>query len=237
MKHADLLKMAGGDVRVAEMIRAIPQSLLDAGTLITYKPGQEMVHANDVVRSAYFLLTGEVEASIETYDGKMSTYLTIRPPTVISDLEIMSSMPHYVATITVTGKTLVFKCGAEAFLSAIRTHIDLLWQVTSQSARNNFSISFNNGQVVFRSSTDKTMHRLIQYCRAHPPAADRCTVVGKTRQALASELAISIKTVNRSLSQLKAEGFISIEQRKITIDQQQHARMEEYWREQIAYMD
>lgn len=213
------------NLKVAEMLRVIPHRLMECSFLASYSAGSYIVEVGDQVKWAFFMLSGEVNVSISTVEGQISTYLIMRPPTVISDLEVLCGKNEYLASVTAGTDCKMLVCPVGPFCEELQKDVALLWQVASGASQNNHNLAYNNGQIVYRSGVEKVAYYLLHYCAEEPPHGRQAIKLEKTQGEIASELALSSKTVSRSLGWLRAKGYLSIYKKKVTIDENQYQRL------------
>lgn len=227
MERRILEEYARGDEGLGAMLAAIPQRLLDCSALVRTPTGNDIVRVGERVEYAHFLLAGETNVSISTEEGQVSTYLIMRPPTVISDLEVLCGKEHYLASVTAGTDCVTMKCPAGPFLEELHRDVGFLWQVASGACQNNHNLAYNNGQIVYRTGLEKVAYYLLHYCMERPPKGRRKVILEKTQGDVASELAMSAKTVSRSLRCMKEEGYLSIDKKKVVIDEAQYEKLRE----------
>lgn len=78
------------------------------------------------------------------------------------------------------------------------------------------------GNNIYQLGINKVIIYLIKYYQKTLKDTDNLIIVNRSRQIIASEIGISIKTVNRSVSSLKKMGLIDIENGKIKISEDQY---------------
>ena len=135
----------------------------------------------------------------------------------------------YIANVSAVTKCTLLCCPIADFVSLLRADIDFLWTISTMLAHKNFDLSYGRGHAAFRSSQEKTMLYLLQYCAQCPPKEQFPTVVHKTRSAMAGEIILSQKTVDRCLNQLQEEGYISIVKGKVSINAEQYRALSDAW--------
>lgn len=226
MERKVLEDYAKGDRALAAMVTAVPQRLLECSVLVATPAGEDIVSVGEMVEYAFFLLAGETNVSISTEEGQVSTYLIMRPPTVISDLEVLCGKERYLASVTAGTDCVTMKCPVAPFLEELHRDVDFLWQVASGASQNNHNLAYNNGQIVYRTGVEKVAFYLLHYCMEKPPRSRSKVVLEKTQGEVASALAMSAKTVSRSLHCLREEGYLSIDKKRVVIDEKQYEKLQ-----------
>lgn len=215
------------DERLRPLLEQLPTALLECSRLVRLHADQTLVLRNEPVERVYYILEGELAVCNATSEGKFSVWLTMQAPTVVSDLELLSETGYYAANVLTVTDCVALCCSAADFTALLDRDGGFFRKIATMVAKKNFLISHGRGNAAFRSSQEKTALFLLQYCSLHPPGPGAPTVVAKTRPAIASEVIVSQKTLDRSLVRLKEEGCISILRGKIHISVQQYGRLQE----------
>lgn len=229
MGGLDLFCFAQRDPNVAEFLSKIPSELIAAGQLVSIPAGQVVVWQEDPVQYAYFLLSGELVTFGETEDGKKSSFITLDAPSVLSDLELLANIPNYASSVMAATDCTVLRCAAALVSRYLDTDLPFLRMTAALCNRKTYDSSFYRGKSAFRSSLDRAAIYLLRHCTQHPPEPGRPTAVPKTRQAIASELIMSVKTVDRCLLRLQEMNCLSIVRGKVRISPAQYALLTKTW--------
>lgn len=211
------------------VLRLLPPATQTASQLVTFSLGQTIAFRDAPVEYAYLLLEGEVNVYNITYEGKYSTWMIMTAPVVISDLEMLSGNQRYAANVGAATSCTALQMDVSAFVRSMRKNIELLWFVSSGMAKKTFVSSHNRGYSVSCSSLEKTVIYLLQQCAQNPPATDAPTIIQKTRPQIASEIGVSLKTLERCVNQLRDQNSVSIIRGKIHISTEQFHHIEHAW--------
>lgn len=222
----DISSLTQQDERLRPLLEELPARLLACSRLVRLHADQTLVLRNDPVERVYYILEGELAVCNATSEGKFSVWLTMQAPTVVSDLEILSQTGYYAANVLTVTDCTALCCSAADFTALLDDDGAFFRKIATMVAKKNFLISHGRGNAAFRSSQEKTALYLLQYCALRPPAPGAPTVISKTRPAIASEVIVSQKTLDRSLVRLKEEGCISIVRGKIHVTVQQYERLQ-----------
>lgn len=225
----DLSRFAQRDPKIADFLSKIPASLLEAGQLVNYSAGQVLVWQEDPVQYAYFLLNGELVTFGETEDGKKSNFITLDAPSMLSDLELLAGIANYAANVMAGTDCTVLRCAAPLVSRYLDTDLPFLRAVSALCNRKTYDSSYYRGKSAFRSSLDQAAIYLLRYCSQHPPKPGQDTVISKTRQAISSELIMSVKTVDRCLLQLQDRDCLTIVHGKVHVSEAQYRALKQDW--------
>lgn len=223
----DLNSLSPQDARLRPTLAQLPPQLLAASRLVRLSADQTVVMRNDAVEKVYYILEGELAVCNETSEGKFSVWLSMQAPTVISDLEILSETDFYAANVLTVTDCVALCCSVDDFRKLLHSDMDFMWKIATMVAKKNFLISHGRGNTAFRTSQEKAALFLLQYCAVHPPRPGAPTAVIKTRPAIASEVIVSQKTLDRSLNKLEEDGYIDIVKGKVHISVEQYKLLQE----------
>lgn len=225
----ELEQLAARSPKVGELLGRLPERLMEVSRLVTARAGQVFLLRGAAVEFGYLLLEGEMYVFNETPDGKASYWLTMHAPTSVSDIEVLSGQETYIANVSAVTDCALLQCPIGTFVDLLHRDIDFLWTISTMLARKNFDLSYGRGHAAFRSSLEKTMLYLLQYCAQYPPTELAPTVVHKTRSVMAGEIILSQKTVDRCLIQLQEEGYLTIVKGKVSISPEQYGALAAAW--------
>ena len=225
----DLSSYRKDDPNLEEFFAKVPQAVIDEGQIVSFPAGHVIVRQEERVDYAYFLLTGELVTFSETEDGKKSSFITLDPPSMLSDLELLAEVPTYAADVMASTNCTVLRCPAALVAEWLDRDLPFLRTISELCNRKTYDSSYYRGKSAFRSSLDKVAIYLLRWCSLHTPGQGRAAVVTKTRQTMSSELIMSAKTVDRCLQQLQEQECLSIVRGKVHIDEAQYARLVERW--------
>lgn len=212
-----------------EFLHQLPAEVFQTAQLIQLPAGSTVVGRYDRVEYAYFVLRGDLFVCNETQDGKISTWLTMQAPTIVSDLEILSEGEQYVANVIAASDCQLLRVPRAEFSAQLHRSNDFLWFVAGIVAKKTAMLCQNHSCAAFCSSLERTALFLLQYCARWPCAADGETVVHRTRPLIASEVGVSQKTLDRCLVRLREMDCLSIVRGKVHITAKQYAALLEEW--------
>lgn len=210
------------DNKIQAYIAELPSGLVKSGTLMQLPANYTLALRTTSVDYAYIALSGELSVLSETKEGKSYSWLILSPFTVISDLEILSGNLIYAATVVTTQETVVLRVTVNDFITYLTTNLQFAQKIIHNFASNTYRNTYNRGNHIYKTGFDKVALYLLMYCSDNPPTPAIPTVVQKTQQTIAIELAVSIKTITRSIKRLKCEGYISTTKGKILISSDQY---------------
>lgn len=142
----------------------------------------------------------------------------------IGEVTILAGMERTSVTIeAVTDNVVAYisRKDAERWLSE---DIHILGLASRHTAFKLYRSSYNNGTKLFYPPSYLLLDYLVKYGRQNgidSPKPPRSVTVARTRQMLQEEIGVNVKTLNRTISQLKEEGYFTICKGKISFNRDQ----------------
>lgn len=222
-----------------------PDSFLPNLMLKSYPANETLISTDDSCSCIYILLKGRLQGIEERVSDTEYRFMEIPAIEIIGDFEIFSQAPARFITLTTLERSLCLIIPAKAYLAWIKEdshalfiRIQMLvtqWMMQTRSDRKNF----------FLDNRTRVLQLLYHECSVFPspagpassgkPSPSRSSMGGKspaagytvrdTRSMLAARIGCSVRTVNRIVSQLCEEGYISLVHGKIHISPEQLLKM------------
>lgn len=231
MDIKSLEKYSENNPKLADLIMVLPQELLNVSSIIGLGKNAVLVQRNDPVEYGYILLKGKLSAFNQTFDGKFSVLAAMYPPEVVSDLEVLAEKDSFAANVMADEESELLIYPVALFRQVLFEDLPFLLKISQMQARKSFHISNLRGQQALYGSTEKIVSYLVQYCAEHQPTPKREIGVDVTRQQLASQMVIGIKTLYRGLIRLQDQGYITVRRGRIRISYSQYQRLLKRWKE------
>ena len=206
---------------------SIQQELKENGAAVTVDKGSVLVFRGDTLKFAYIMLKGELGIVYDAKEGKSHLYNCLMPFKIISDIEVLADEDKYCSTVIAEKDSLLFRIPIRIFRHCMETCPEFSREVIRTFASCAYQISMKRGFQAYGSATQRLAIHLTMTAAVRPPNETNPFVVDKTRQTLAEELELSVKTINRSIDTLKADGYLSIRGGKINIGKKQYEMMKE----------
>lgn len=202
------------------IFQEIPERLQKSAVLMSMKKGNILIQKGEKTEYAYYIVSGKVYVQAAFLNGNVYQFSYLEKGEYISDVEVLSGIYRNVSTLIAAEDIQVLKIPVAAFAEELQANKEFLYYVSMHMARKMYSSSYERGQNLFKKGIFKVVLYLIRYYETE--AGEKKTVkIRKTRPVIASEIGISIKTLNRSVQQLYKEQQVSIDKGKITINEEQ----------------
>lgn len=217
----ELYEVLSKDRETQEFLKKIPETLRRLEIPVMFEKGTTVILKDDKTSYAYFVLSGSLLVQTELLDGNEYRFSNMENHSVIADLEVLSGMYVNAVTVEAEEDTLALRVPIEDFAAELRTNIDFLYMVSSQMAKKMFASSYNRGKNLYKRGIDKVISYLVDHYEANCLDEDYF-VIENTREEIASELGVNVRTVNRSIQSLKEKKMVGIYFGKIRISRKQY---------------
>ena len=150
----------------------------------------------------------------------------------IGEVTILAHMPRTSVSIEAVEDCFVAyisRRDAEHWLSIDH---NLLSLVAEKVAYKLYRSSYHNGLKLFYPPSYLLLDYLTKYAHSYHIRPEHTITITKTRQMLQEEIGINVKTLNRTIMQLKKEEFFILCKGKITFNYSQYLKMMEYLEEE-----
>lgn len=198
----------------------LSKRLYQSSVPVFIRKGGILIQKGEKTECAYYIVSGKVYVQSEFLDGNIYQFSYLGKGAIISDIEVLSGTYINAATLIAAEDTLVLKIPLKLFAEELRTNQDFLYHVATTVATKMYRSSYDRGSNLFKRGIYKVVLYLIRAYEMDEQEAETVKI-RKTRPEIASEIGISIKTLNRSLDRLKDEKKISGEKGKILISEEQ----------------
>ena len=193
----------------------IPPSIREAGHEYSLEGKKPVISQGDAIHSVHILLEGEMRVFNAFGNGRVYTIAALKPGTFIGSYELIGGRKNYSSTIDTVCKCRIFRIRAESFLEWYRKDNKLAREMARQLAVSVCENSERSGEVLVYPGQYILGEFLI---RRFENGNDDFILLKQNRQQIADTLGLSIRTVNRSIQSLKAEGALRIVKGKIGLD-------------------
>ena len=208
-------------------LRFMPEELKLRYTIKTYPPGT-IIHQKDEVLTYFGIVCKGYHRVINEFEnGNVFMIERNDPIDFVGEVTILAEKEKTSVTIETLTECTVLYFSRKDFEWRISQDIHFLRLVSHKVAYKLYRSSYNRGRRLFYPPQHLLMVYLTQYIEERKPEGE-VKVISRTRQELYEETGISIKTLNRTIQKMKAEGAVGIYKGKISLTREQYQRMKEY---------
>lgn len=208
-----------------EYTKNMPQDIRSRCTIRTHKAGS-IIHQKNMELGYFGIVAmGENRVINEFENGNVYMIEGNKAIDFIGEVTILAGMSHTSVTIeAVTDNVVAYisRRDAESWLSH---DMNILRLTSRHTAFKLYRSSYNNGAKLFYPPSYLLLDYMAKLGKQggmesqKPP---RTITISRTRQMLQEEIGVNVKTLNRTISQLKEEGYFSLCKGKISFTPEQY---------------
>lgn len=191
-----------------------------------FSPGEHIVDEGEPGTTLFMVQAGLVKIVISTSDRSEVVLSLLSPNQIFGEMALLDGQPRSATAVAVEASDLVVLTRQE-FLACLTIYpevaIALLSELSSRLRRTNRLLS----EIATHNLGLRLMHKLLELAESFgtEDEAGRVHIALRMRQQdLAVMVNASREQVNRSLRAMVAEGLITVEQQRITIEQPEALR-------------
>ncbi len=226
-----------------EYTKNMPEDIRSRCTVRTHAAGS-IIHQKNMELGYFGIVAkGENRVINEFENGNVYMIESNKAIDFIGEVTILAGMSHTSVTIeAVTDNVVAYisRRDAERWLAS---DINILNLAARHTAFKLYRSSYNNGAKLFYPPSYLLLDYMVKYGRQNGMESSRgmgsprgmgtsrtpvSVTVLRTRQMLQEEIGVNVKTLNRTIRQLKEEGFFSICKGKITFTREQYEKAIEW---------
>lgn len=204
-------------------IKTAPESFLKELELEKMPKETIFIRENESVDYIYILLDGSVRAVDYRVHGISYEFMRFHPVKMLGAMEILLNIKNYCTTLITETPCTMLVCSAKEFSKWILSDLNAIRMETETVGKFLLEQDRKNRVFLFLQGRDRLFVLLIQHYEKHSKNG-KC-LVKLTRVELSDRTGISVRTINRSIKKMEEEGFISKENSKISINQEQYEKM------------
>lgn len=194
--------------------------LLDHAQLYTFEPRKRFVTVGDALTKIWILLSGKVKAMEEYPTGEVYVFQKFFSPQVFGEMELLSELGQYKATLITEEKSVFLTLPARAYLGFLESNPQFLLKRT-KSILNQALQEQTNYRVYLQLSASERI-KLYFIHQYELTVENGICILNLSRQQIADETSYSVKTINRVMKVLERDNFVTLQGHKIVITQKQY---------------
>lgn len=202
--------------------RYMPEELYHRYTIRVYPPGF-IIHQKDYKLESFGIIAkGEHRVINEFENGNVFMIEKNEPIDFVGEVTILAGMEKTSVTIETLTETTVVYFSRKDFEDWISKDIHFLRLVSHKVAYKLYRSSYNRGARLFYPPNFILLDYVLKQASSLGIEKKKEIIIQKTRQELYEECGITVKTMNRTISNLKDDGVISVKKGKIAMSLEQY---------------
>ena len=214
-----------------EYTKNMPEDIRSRCTVRTHAAGS-IIHQKNMELGYFGIVAkGENRVINEFENGNVYMIESNKAIDFIGEVTILAGMSHTSVTIEAVTDNVVAYISRRDAQQWLASDMNILHLTARHTAFKLYRSSYNNGAKLFYPPSYLLLDYMVKYGRqsgmesSRPP---KTITVLRTRQMLQEEIGVNVKTLNRTIRQLKEEGFFSLCKGKITFTREQYGMAMEW---------
>lgn len=209
--------------QLEEYFITAPVWLMESFKIEQMDAGHVFVRENAKVDKVYIIVKGQIKATDYRVLGVAYDFMKFDGTYAMGGMEALMELNYYKTTLeTVTPCTMItipfdkYKRWLETDVKALAREAKIVTSYLNEEARQGRLFLFLEG-------SQRIVFLLLKYYEASN--VDGVYETSFTRQSLAEESGLCVKTINRALRKLEEDGLVGKRGNRITINQEQYSKM------------
>ena len=214
-----------------EYTKNMPEDIRSRCTVRTHAAGS-IIHQKNMELGYFGIVAkGENRVINEFENGNVYMIESNKAIDFIGEVTILAGMSRTSVTIEAVTDNVVAYISRKDAERWLASDMNILHLTARHTAFKLYRSSYNNGAKLFYPPSYLLLDYMVKYGRqsgmesSRPP---KTITVLRTRQMLQEEIGVNVKTLNRTIRQLKEEGFFSLCKGKITFTREQYEKAIEW---------
>lgn len=230
IKSGDVMTLESLEKQIPELIdytASMPDEVRKSSFLKVY-PSGSIIHKKDAVLSYLgIVIKGENRVINEFENGSIYVIETNRAIDFIGEVSILANKERTSVTIEAATENTILWIPRSMAEIWIEKDSHILRKMAEKTAFKLYRSSYSNGLKLFYPPSYLISDFIIKFYEQYSDSANTI-IIPHTRERLEEELGINIKTLNRTIRNLKDRGFFSTTKGKITVSYEQYMKLCSY---------
>ena len=206
-----LLELVEKDKVLFQLLRQCPYEILRNFKVRKYKDSRFVLKQGEIYNTFYIVASGYADIYVESEHGKKYLLCTYTKGDYIGELELFSQV-GYISRVEARGDVTMLELGRTYFVKWIRMDNNFNEYMIRTLCSNSYRMCANMGQ----NTLYTLKQRICQYLVGNAGADGKLRFVVSS-EILSQKMAVTQRSVNRVLKQLKEQGLIELNKGNIAI--------------------
>ena len=226
MNMKELMDIAKDYPWFSQYLERMPDAFAERLEVVSLKRGETVIRKGFEHPYIYFLLNGMFVMQNEYFNGRNFSYAEQSAPGFCGLLEYFAGQLLPTTTIKAGSKVIAIRMKRADFASWVERDFPAYKMVTAAFARQMYPTMANQCAISAYSKKELFVNYIISRYSKEIREAGICRIPAK-REDMALLFGASVRTVYRIQEELREEGLISIDKKKITVNAEQLGKLEE----------
>ncbi len=185
---------------------------------------QTLIHAGEKCSHIYIILTGKVTGIEWPMYGRAYPFKDYGPGDFFGEIECFAGLYNYRISVVTITKCEILIIPAVFYMEWIQTDADALFLRTQENMRRLITQTADARRYLFIEARVRLMMYLTRKYGQKMPDG-KMLVLKTSREQMADEIGISVRTLNRSIKKLEESGLIHLKKGKVLITEDSCLKM------------
>lgn len=212
------------NVELLDLVNTMPEQIRKQCINRRVKKGVKILNSGDKCETIYILISGTVQAVDESIYGVVYAFSNYPACDIFGEMEAIGGYERYMLTIRAITDVDLISMPKAAFIDWIRMDSRVIYVVSKMLTKKLWEASQVGRKRLFAPAlVQMMMYFTHDFENSGEPYC--CT---KTRQQIADETGLSVKTINRNIKALSEEGYITLNKGHVYVNREQNEKMLSY---------
>lgn len=211
---------------LTEFFEYIPDMVVEKFQYIEVKKGQGIIIEGQPCENVYIVLEGDIKGIDYSQKGSAYSFMDFSRMYILGDFEGFSLTPEYIATLYAAQDCRLLKVSAASYHTWVKQDHNALFL----RLNNVLGILTNERRMdrnfLHLGCKGRVMNYLARYYEKNETSASQVRVA-LTQVELAEKVGANVRSVQRAVASLEAEGLVSIVNRKMMVSYEQYLKLVE----------
>ncbi len=207
-------------VYLEQYLQTAPRWLMEEFHVQNLPKGTHFIHESDPVNMIYILVEGVVTAVDLRIDQATYDYMRFEPVEVFGAMEFLADIDCYQTNLYTATDCKFLKISRDKFERWMMTDINALSMQTKEMTRYLLAQNRTDRLNLFLQGEDRVALFLTSYYEK--AAKDGKAVLSMNRAEIGRSTALSVRTVNRTLTEMLQDGRLKKSGRKLILDKENY---------------
>lgn len=198
-----------------------PPRVMESTRMLRLKAGDILLREGFAADEVYVLLQGSARVLVHTSAGKMAVVETAQAPHIFGATEAIAEHRLYGATVQAASPVLAARLPMEEYLRAVQSNQEAANVTIHYLAW----LAVRNMDKSELKAITRPIDILLRYLYLEAQRKELPYTIPFTREDMANELHINLRTLYRYIDRLEEQGFLHLQKAKISIDQEAFERL------------
>ncbi len=206
------------------IMAGIPDRVKRRCALVHFQAGTILFYKGDLLEGIFLLCEGTTKVMNIFSKGNVYLVSEMNHITFIGEQAILAGEKKASVTVEAVTDCTMIRIPIDAFLEWIDRDHGLTKLLLRRLAIRQYGVSLKHGDRSYQSCSYLLEKYLV---KRYEKTAEEEVRVAETRQTIADKLGVSLRSVERGISQLKEKELITVRKRKAYINEEQYHRLVE----------